>query len=661
MLKLHPPRRDRLLFWAGGLLGAAAFLLVFGLSPLDVTNDAFCRGGFIEKDIQQHYAGWLFYRQSALRFPLCIAESVNWPDGLSVAYTDSIPLLAAFFRLLSPLLPETFQYFGWFTLVCFFLQGAFGARLLGLFAKGCALPLLGDLLFVFSPVLWERALRHTSLAAQFFVLGALYYYVRGCREGRHAFPGLFVLNLLTITVHPYFVPMTYAVTLALVLLQAARTRRPAGPFAFLGSDLAATAAAGWAIGLFHGTASGGSDALYGYFSMNLNSLWNPAGVGGMDWSLFLPVQNQVGGNYDAFAYLGLGALAALAASLITLALRRALHPLQLLRRHWPLAAVCAALTVFAVSHTITANGATLAVLPLPAALIRLCSVFRSGGRMFWPVYYLLLLAAFAGLCRLGRRQAVRLALVGGVAALQLLDLSPGLWQRHTAFAAAQRQEVFPTALTSDFWQEAAGRYTHLAAMDGIQADALHLALYAADNGMTTNDPFAARYDAAALAAQQETLTQELAEGTLRSDTLYLFAVEGNFLQAVEPVSGSGAWCGRIDGAEGSWYVIAPGMAAYEPDGSCTPYGPDYPLRLADFTDALWNRGVLDSDRRVVCLADSPFARAKLEGAGYLCADGADYAILDVDDSDPGWLMITLDIPDATVLWGKELETKPCKN
>ena len=127
-------------------LGAAAFLLVFGPSPLDVTNDAFCRGGFIEKDIQQHYAGWLFYRQSALRFPLCIAESVNWPDGLSVAYTDSIPLPAAFFRLLSPLLPETFQYFGWFTLVCFFLQGAFGARLLGLFAKGCALPLLGDLL-----------------------------------------------------------------------------------------------------------------------------------------------------------------------------------------------------------------------------------------------------------------------------------------------------------------------------------------------------------------------------------------------------------------------------------------------------------------------------------------------------------------------------------
>ena len=45
---------------------------------------------------------------------------------------------------------------------------------------------------------------------------------------------------------------------------------------------------------------------------------------------------------------------------------------------------------------------TLATLPLPASFIKLFSVFRSGGRLFWPVYYLLTLAAFAGLARLPR-------------------------------------------------------------------------------------------------------------------------------------------------------------------------------------------------------------------------------------------------------------------
>lgn len=29
----------------------------------------------------------------------------------------------------------------------------------------------------------------------------------------------------------------------------------------------------------------------------------------------------------------------------------------------------------------------------------------------------------------------------------------------------------------------------------------------------------------------------------------------------------------------------------------------------------------------------------------------------IDDHDAGWLMVTLDIPDATVLWDKELESK----
>lgn len=650
-------RRDRLLFLCGGLLGALAFFLVLGSSPLDVTNDAFCRGGFIEKDIQQHYAGWLFYRQSSLRFPLCIADNVNWPQGISIAYTDSIPLFAAFFRLWEPLLPSTFQYFGWFTLLCLILQGAFGARLLGLFSKGIAAPLIGDLLFVFSPILWERVLRHTSLAAQFFVVAALYYYFVGRREGKFAYTGLFILNILTITIHPYLVPMTYAVTAALLLGYTVRTRRWMRPALWLAADLGLTVAAGWAFGLFYGSATGGSDALYGYFAMNLNSLWNPAGVGGVDWSLFLPVQNQVGGNYDAFAYLGVGVLAALALGLVAAFLQKRLHPLRFWQAHWPLALVCLALTVFAVSHVVTANGVTLAVLPLPDAAIKLCSIFRSGGRMFWPVYYLLFCAAFALTQRLPKAPKVCVVLAAVLAAVQLADLSPGLYQRRESFAQAQVSSAYPTDLTSNFWQQAAGRYDVLASMDGIQNDALHLALYAADLVMATTDPFAARFDAAALARQRETWLEQLARGETDAATLYLFADEGAFLQAVEPISDSDAWCGRVDGAAGSWYVIAPGMADCELDDSCVPYDDAYPLRLADYTDGLWNRGVLDSTKQTVCFADAPFTRRKLEGAAVLCADGVEYPILNVDDSDPGWLMVTLDIEDATVLWDKELEAK----
>ena len=108
---------------------------------------------------------------------------------------------------------------------------------------------------------------------------------------------------------------------------------------------------------------------------------------------------------------------------------------------------------------------------------------------------------------------------------------------------------------------------------------------------------------------------------------------------------------------GSWYVIAPGMAEIALDSSCIRYDKNYPLRLADYTDALWNHGVLDGDRRIICFADAPFTREKLEGASTLSANGKSYRILQLDDSDPGWLMVTLDIEDATVLWGQELETE----
>ena len=213
----HKLSRKAQLFLLGALLGVAIFLLVYGTAPLNVANDAFCRGGYIEKDIQQHYAGWLFYKRSAIGWPLGVTDAVNYPGGVSVAYTDSIPLLAALCRPLAAALGGTFQYFGWFTLVCFALQGGFGALLCSLFAGGLFAPLAGSLVFAASPVLIERAFRHTSLGAQWLVLAALYCYFVCKRQGLYASRGLFLLNVLAVGIHPYFLPMTYAVTLALLL------------------------------------------------------------------------------------------------------------------------------------------------------------------------------------------------------------------------------------------------------------------------------------------------------------------------------------------------------------------------------------------------------------------------------------------------------------
>ena len=669
------------LFLLGALLGLAAFLCLYGVSSLDVTNDAFLRGGYIEQDVQQHYAGWLFYRQSPLSLPLCETDHLNWPDGTSVAFTDSIPLFAAFFRLLSPLLPETFQYFGLYTALCFALQGGFAALLAGLFARSDFAALLGAVPFVFSPILLERAFRHTSLAAHFLILAALYYYVLGMRQNRFAFKGLFALNALAIALHPYFVPMTYAVTFALVAGYACHNRRFLRPAAFLGADLAATACVGWLFGVFSaaGSGAGGAGNEYGYFSMNLNALWNPTSRGVL-WSLFLPVQNQTGGNYDGFNYLGLGVLlgAAVVAMWGLCALRTRL--LALARRHVWLLLVCACLAAFAVSHVVTANGATLFRFPLPQALVKLATTLRSSGRLFWPVYYLILLAVVAGL--VGLCGAVRFKHAGAAAlaclcVVQLVDLSPALAQKAASlrqYAPTETDLVTGTtpafSSTTDFFETVRGRFATLVALDPLTRTGMELALYAADQGMNSTDTsVVARYNEEAAAARRAAFMDEVLAGELRPDCLYVTERPETFLRLADAASEQGAWCGALyarvgEGeAEPALYVIAPRLAEYS-HALAVAYSEDFPLRIADYSDDHWSQGVLSlnladigreaEENKVVLFYDTPLARRRLvPGAAILCA-GQRYDILDVDDSDEGWLMVTLDTADARPLAGKDL-------
>ena len=119
--------------WLAALLGAATgmvvFFLLYGTSTLHPTYDAWILNGYDEWDIQQHYAGWVLFRNSHWAFPLGLADTIAAPDGTVISFTDSIPWVSIFFKALRGVLPSTFQWFGWYTLFCFAMQGAAGALL----------------------------------------------------------------------------------------------------------------------------------------------------------------------------------------------------------------------------------------------------------------------------------------------------------------------------------------------------------------------------------------------------------------------------------------------------------------------------------------------------------------------------------------------------
>ena len=160
------------------IIGVMIFLCIYGVTPLDVTNDYWIFTYYDEHDIVQHYVGWLAFRNSDWEFPLGLANNIAYGDGTIISFLDSIPIVAIFFKLFRNFLPSTFQYFGLYTLLCYILQCIAAYKLLYYKTKNSLYSLLGCTLFGFAPVLMERAFRHTALGSQWIILFALYLYLK---------------------------------------------------------------------------------------------------------------------------------------------------------------------------------------------------------------------------------------------------------------------------------------------------------------------------------------------------------------------------------------------------------------------------------------------------------------------------------------------------
>jgi hypothetical protein len=175
--------------------------------------------------------------------------------------------------------------------------------------------------------------------------------------------------------------------------------------------------------------------------MNIVSPFWPATSGVFSQTgLFIFTRGSIGGTagqYEGYAYLGIGTLLLLGLAL----LRNATALLPLVRRYWVLVLLLLAFTLYALSNTIYAFHFKLISFPVPDVLERtVLGWFRAGGRFFWPVAYTLVALAVAGaLLRLQPRAAV--VLVVAVLLLQWADLA--LWrERLRDFRDAPRASAF---------------------------------------------------------------------------------------------------------------------------------------------------------------------------------------------------------------------------
>lgn len=368
-------------------IGFLIFLIIYGWTSLDVQNDAWIMAGYDEVDIKQHYAGWLAFRKSEWAFPLAMAKDMAVGTGTIISFTDSIPWLAIFFKLFHKILPETFQYFGIYTGLCYILQAIAGYNILYGRTKRCFYSYMGTILFCLAPILMERAFRHTALGSQWLILFSINLYLKHCRQGvSKTYIWYLLLEVLAIGIHPYFLPMVASFSL-LCVVEDFRHRNWWSGLIFVG-QLIFTYLTGCLLGVL-GQGINPSRKGFGYYSMNLNALYNPTSCGGYCWSSILKVHGQTLGNYDGFNYFGFGMvlllILLLAFMLVTNKYRAFFKSLKC---NWPVCIMVIFLTLFAVSNVITYNGRELFTIPLPQWLLKLCGIFRASSRLFYPVYYL---------------------------------------------------------------------------------------------------------------------------------------------------------------------------------------------------------------------------------------------------------------------------------
>ena len=305
-----------ILIW--GLIGAFAFISIYGFLPLNVSYDHWLINGYAGADVRQHYAGWLAFRRSPWALPL---GSIDGLGGTVLTYTESIPLVAIFFKTFRSILPETFQFFGIYIFLCFILQGISSGLLISIFSKDKIFTILGVILFCYSPIMVDRAFKHTALASHWLILFTLYFYFKSRERGKMS-PWNCLICLLSIGIHPYFLPVIFGLVFANAVELSIRDKkqiyRSSGIFL---ASLLLTVSFGYLIGAL-GTSSSLGGHGYGYFSMILNAIVNPQGGSRIVWSKFLKTLPQTLGNYDGFNYLGLGGILLLLLALVAAVVKR---------------------------------------------------------------------------------------------------------------------------------------------------------------------------------------------------------------------------------------------------------------------------------------------------------------------------------------------------
>ena len=406
-------------------IGCAFVAYQFPLSFLTGNSTVFDYG-----DIAQHVSGWWYYARDNWHFPLLHTARLDHPTGVSIAYTDSIPFLALPFKVLITLFPswfpEHFHYVGWWIGLVFISQAVaatFLMRALGLKSLFALLIAVGFALTW--PVIHARY-HHPALMMQSIIIYAIALYFLGRQQTwssstvSFAFVGL---NLVALTVHPYFLPFTAGFFTAFLADQAIKGESWLKQL----KRLVVLCILLFSAILLLGYTGRASFANYGYGTNFYLDLITPF-CGGSKLIACGAGPVYAFPYHEGFNYLGAGLLFLIPFAAVlnwrTIVAFPQKHPAFIL--------LLVGFLLYALTNHVHFHDAVLFSFHLPMWTEGLTGTFRAAGRFFWPVSTFILFFTLAGLLK-KKIWLVALLLTTGLA-IQIKDVKPWLSRIHAEAA-----------------------------------------------------------------------------------------------------------------------------------------------------------------------------------------------------------------------------------
>lgn len=517
---------DRLTWVHRILVPFLIYSLFFNLSALNPTNVSWLASG----DLGQHFVGWTAFQHDAWRWPLGFSELVAFPHGAPLTATDSNPLVALPLKLLAPLLPAHFQFFGLWYLLCLLLSYNIVFNLLSWLSGRYWPSLFASVIAVASSFFFQRY-GHDTLMAHWLIFASFSVFIRS-NSDRRAIAKHAGILAMSIAVHPYFLPMTFSIagmdTLrrSYWLYRRRQNRRDAMVFLVTRVTilLIPPLLVGWILGIF---ALQTVPHPVGHYSMDPFSWFN-----GQDYSMLLRGWEVHDGQYEGAQYLGIGGLIVFVVAAF-LWLTGLAGPPERVRRSLPwLAPAMIYLFFVAISPIVYAFGVKLYSFHVQdwPVIGYVYSAFRSSGRFGWPIAYLILLTSLA-LWLTIRSRAIG-PLLAGLALLQLIDISPVA--ERTRNSTAVKASLYEKLGHRDDWQRLIEGSDRVYASAGIDRPVLfELGLTAFPAGKPLNRFYFAQDLKTAAQAEAELAEHEqVLQGQFADGVLYVLdpAVVGNFLK-----------------------------------------------------------------------------------------------------------------------------------